>query len=384
MENKIQVFENSEFGSVRTIEEDGKVLFCGFDVAKALGYSNPRDALSRHCKDVVKRDALDSTGRVQAMSFIPESDLYRLAFGSKLSSAGRVQNWLTDEILSATKSQQKPHEIVSNSGIQTFKNAEFGEMRMLEENGEILFCALDVASALGYSNTRNAIAMHCDDVLKRDAWVQTGVTASGAPAMRKTEMSFIPESDFYKLAFGSKLPSAKRFTNWVTKDVLPTIRKHGAYLTPATLEAALDDPDYLLQLTLRYKVERDKRKALEAKVEEDRPKLDYYNAILRCKEAVPITVIAKDYGMSACAMNKKLNELGIQYKTGGTWCLYQKYADQGYTKTDTYCYRDSVGGDHANVHTKWTQKGRLFLYDALKTAGVLPRMEQEGDKDAVA
>lgn len=69
------------------------------------------------------------------------------------------------------------------------------------------------------------------------------------------------------------------------------------------------------------------------------------------------------------------NELGIQYKTGGAWCLYQKYADQGYTRTDTYHYRDSVADDHANVHTKWTQKGRPFLYDALKTAGVLPRME---------
>lgn len=267
--------------------------------------------------------------------------------------------------------------------IQVFENNEFGSVRTIEEDGKVLFCGSDVAKALGYARPRDAIRDHCDHAVKR-RMVSTTTNQHGTTTEQEVEASFIPESDLYKLAFGSKLSSAQKFTDWVTSDVLPTIRKHGAYLTPATLEAALDDPDYLLQLTLRYKAERDKRKALEAKIEEDRPKLDYYNAILRCKEAVPITVIAKDYGMSACAMNKKLNELGIQYKTSGTWCLYQKYADQGYTRTDTYHYRDSVGDDHANVHTKWTQKGRLFLYNALKSAGVLPRMEQEGDKDAVA
>ena len=251
------------------------------------------------------------------------------------------------------------------NNIQVFENSEFGSVRTIEEDGKVLFCGSDVAKALGYSNPRKALSDHCKGVTKRYAPTSGG----------EQEMSFIPEGDVYRLITSSKLPSAEKFEKWVFDEVLPTVRKHGAYMTPDTLEAAILNPDSLLKIALRLKEETDKRKALEAKVKEDRPKLDYYNAILRCKEAVPITIIAKDYGMSACAMNKKLNELGIQYKTGGTWCLYQKYADQGYTRTDTYHYRDSVGDDHANVHTKWTQKGRLFLYDALKTAGVLPRME---------
>ena len=270
------------------------------------------------------------------------------------------------------------------NNIQIFENSEFGGVRIIEEDGKVLFCGSDVAKALGYAAPRNAISAHCRYALKRCAWVQTGVMADGSPAMRETEMSFIPEGDVYRLIASSKLPSAEKFEKWVFDDVLPSIRKHGAYLSPATLEAALDDPDYLLQLTLRYKKEREKRKALERTVSvqtqqiaEMAPKASYYDEILRCRDVITITVIAKDYGMSACAMNRKLNELGIQYKQGGIWLLYQKYANQGYTKTETHHYVDGDGQEQASVHTKWTQKGRLFLYGELKTAGILPRMEQE-------
>lgn len=96
--NEMQIFENENFGSIRTIEEDGKVLFCGNDVAKALGYSNPRDAISRHCRGVVKRDTPTDSGK-QEMSFIPESDLYRLSFSSKLPTAEAFTDWVVEEVL---------------------------------------------------------------------------------------------------------------------------------------------------------------------------------------------------------------------------------------------------------------------------------------------
>ena len=96
--NELMIFNNPEFGEIRTIEEDGKVLFCGADVAKALGYSNSRDALSRHCRGVVKRDAPTSSG-VQSMSFIPEGDIYRLAAKSELPGAERFESWIFDEVL---------------------------------------------------------------------------------------------------------------------------------------------------------------------------------------------------------------------------------------------------------------------------------------------
>lgn len=100
--NDLQIFTNPDFGEVRTIEENGAVMFCGSDVAKALGYSNPRDAISRHCRGVVKRDTPTESG-MQEMSFIPESDLYRLVFGSKLPTAERFTDWVTEEILPAIR-----------------------------------------------------------------------------------------------------------------------------------------------------------------------------------------------------------------------------------------------------------------------------------------
>ena len=109
--NNLQLFENPEFGKIRTLEEDGKVLFCGKDVAKALGYSNPRDALSRHCRGVVKRDGVSetvnqhgkATEQIVPMSFIPESDVYRLITHSKLETAQRFEAWVFEEVLPAIR-----------------------------------------------------------------------------------------------------------------------------------------------------------------------------------------------------------------------------------------------------------------------------------------
>lgn len=106
------------------------------------------------------------------------------------------------------------------SNIQVFDNPEFGAVRTLEENGTILFCATDAAKALGYATPRKAILEHCKGVLKRNA-----LTSGG-----EQEMNFIPESDLYRLIFSSKLPNAEKFTDWVTGEVLPSIRKNGGYI----------------------------------------------------------------------------------------------------------------------------------------------------------
>lgn len=108
--NELQIFNSGEFGEIRTIEIDGKPYFVGTDVAKALGYNNPRDAVSRHCKGVVKRDTPTSSG-IQSMSYINEGDLYRLIMKSKLPSAEKFESWVMDEVLPTirkTGSYQKP------------------------------------------------------------------------------------------------------------------------------------------------------------------------------------------------------------------------------------------------------------------------------------
>lgn len=169
------------------------------------------------------------------------------------------------------------------SDIQLFRNPEFGEVRILEENGEILFCGSDVAKALGYAVPRKALFDHCKGVLKRNTLTEGGVQ----------EMSFIPESDLYRLVFSSKLPTAEKFTDWVTKEILPSIRRHGAYMTPDALEKALLSPDYLLKVVTALKDETDKRKALEAEAAMNKPKVLFSEAVASSHNSILIGDLAK-------------------------------------------------------------------------------------------
>lgn len=111
-------------------------------------------------------------------------------------------------------------------------------------------------------------------------------------------------------------------------------------------------------------------------IEEMKPKARYYDIVLNSAGVMPISTIAKDYGKSAIWLNKWLHEQGIQYKQGKVWLLYQKYADMGYVKSKTYTVSDENGNPNAKLHTCWTMKGRLFIYEILKEHGILPLMEQ--------
>lgn len=195
------------------------------------------------------------------------------------------------------------------------------------------------------------------------------------------EMTVINESGLYSLIFGSKLPTARRFKRWVTSEVLPTIRRHGVY----AVDEVLANPDTLIEALLQLKAEREINQALKETVAvqnqqivEMKPKASYYDVVLNCKDLVAISVIAKDYGWSANRMNQYLHQKGVQYKQGNKiWLLYQKYAEMGYTNTKTHSYPGNYGTMHTAVHTYWTQQGRLFIYELLKSDGILPTMEQE-------
>jgi len=261
-----------------------------------------------------------------------------------------------------------------NTDIMIFSNADFGEIRTLTMNGEPWFVGKDVATLLGYNNTRDALSKRVD---AEDNGVANCDSLGGTQ-----KMTIINESGLYSLIIGSKLPSAKRFKRWVTSEVLPAIRKHGMY----AVDDLIANPDLAIQAFTALKEEREKRKALEAQtaaqakqIEEMQPKATYYDIVLNCKELVSVNTIAKDYGKSAIWLNKWLHDHKIQYKQGKVWILYQKYAKKGYAKSRTRTFSDSDGGNHARVHTYWTQKGRLFIYDLLKEHGILPLIEQEGD-----
>jgi prophage antirepressor-like protein len=256
--------------------------------------------------------------------------------------------------------------------VKIFNHKEFGELNILIINGKEYFPASRCAAILGYTNTRDAISRHCRGVVKHDIIDNLG---------RTQVMNFIPEGDLYRLIIRSNLPKAEQFERWVFDEVLPSIRKYGFYATDALIDDILNNPDLGIKLFTEYKQAKEKARQLELEtakqkqiIGELRPKASYYDLIVQNKSLVPITKIAKDYGMSGRAMNKLLHELGVQYKMGNTWLLYQDYADQGYTQSKTH----TIDAERSVMHTYWTQKGRLFLYDLLKNKrGLLPVIERK-------
>lgn len=176
--------------------------------------------------------------------------------------------------------------------IQIFKSPEFGQVRTVEVSGTPYFVGKDVAEALGYSNVRDAIAKHVDD---EDKGVAKCDTLGG-----KQNLTVINESGVYALVFGSKLPNAKKFKHWVTSEILPTIRKHGAYMTAQTLEQALTSPDFLIKLATQLKTEQEKNKELESTVkkqgelmERARPLVCFANSVKTANTSILIGELAK-------------------------------------------------------------------------------------------
>lgn len=259
--------------------------------------------------------------------------------------------------------------------LEIFNNPEFGPIRAVEIDGEGWLVGKDVAEALGYSNVRDALRKHVDAEDK-------GVAECDTPGGTQN-MTVINESGVYSLAFGSKLPSAKKFKHWVTSEVLPSIRKHGAYMTEEALEKALLNPDGLIKILTALKNEQARTKALREEaakqkqlIGELKTKADYTDKILASKGTVPITAIAKDYGMSGRAMNKVLADLKIIYQMAGQWLLYSRYQAKGYTHSKSFAFNHADGRPDVKMTTEWTQKGRLFLYQKLKKHGILPMIEQ--------
>lgn len=259
-----------------------------------------------------------------------------------------------------------------NNELKIFENPAFGSIRTTEDNGKVLFCGADVAKALGYQNTKDALARHCreDGVAFHDLIDSMG---------REQQAKFIDEGNLYRLITHSKLPEAEKFESWVFDDVLPSIRKHGMYAT----EELIANPDIAIAAFMALKEERERTQKLtetvavqEQQISELQPKASYYDVVLNCKDLVSVSEIAKDYGKSAKWLNEKLHELKVQFKQGKKiWLLYQKYAEKGYTSTKTQTFNGSDGKVHSKVHTYWTQKGRLFIYDLLKDQGILPEIE---------
>ena len=241
---------------------------------------------------------------------------------------------------------------------QIFKSKEFGQIRTCMVDGETYFVGKDVASALGYKNAPKAMADHVDD---EDKGITKCYTLGG-----NQEMTVINESGLYSLILSSKLESAKRFKRWVTSEVLPAIRKNGRY--------ELEQQNS--QLCKQNRLLESRNTLLEEITAQQKPLTDYARTILSSTQTVTVTQIAQDYGYGPVRFNELLFKLHIQHKVGGQWILYIPYLNKGYGQSFSSYYLKSDGEVQVKLHTRWTQSGRLFLYEELKRAGILPLIEK--------
>ena len=249
--------------------------------------------------------------------------------------------------------------------LNKFENNLF-ELVVDAENGEPLFDVETVAKSLGFTEIKNE--------KEYVRWRTINGYLKKYVSQEVAKGDFISESLVYKLAFKANNALAEKFQDWLAEEVLPAIRKHGGYLTPEKIEEALLNPDTLIQLATNLKKERTQRLIAEQRVNELQPKADYYDSILRNKSLMTISVIAKNYGMSASKMNNLLHELGVQFSQSKTWLLYSKHQDKGFTHTEMIPVQ---GSDNLKPSTKWTQKGHIFIYQLLKANDILPLIERK-------
>lgn len=240
------------------------------------------------------------------------------------------------------------------------------EVRTVELNGEPWFVLKDVCAVLGISNHKmTAQRLDADEVSLTDLTDSMG---------RQQETTVINESGLYNVILRSDKPEAKPFRKWVTSEVLPSIRKHGAYMTPQKIEEALLNPDTIISLAQQLKEERVKTAKLA-------PAAEYAQNFLLASGGRLVSSIAKDYGMSAQRFNQILNALDIQYRKGGQWMLYQKYTGKGYTETRVNLIPHNDGRTHQHPETLWTARGCAFLSKQLAKAGIFPTKQSEAEKE---
>lgn len=229
-------------------------------------------------------------------------------------------------------------------------------VRTLVIDGQPYFVGKDVATILGYKRTADALKAHVDDEDK--------LTRQFTDSGQNREMKVINESGLYSLILSSKLPSAKKFKRWVTSEVLPAIRKTGAYQAK---------PKDNYQIPATYGEALQLAATLQTKIEHDAPSLKYFHDQMRNPGLMTTTEIAKDYGWSARKLNKYLESKGVIYRQGNKWVIYQKYADKGYSQYEPFPYDNNKG---VKNNLKWTQRGKKFIYDLLAEDGIRPVLEQ--------
>jgi len=259
--------------------------------------------------------------------------------------------------------------------LTVFENEKFGKVRAVTENEKPYFNLNDVCEILGLKNPRQVKSR-----LNPKGVILVDTLTSGG----KQQMNFINESNLYKCIFQSDKPEAEAITEWVTGEVLPTIRKTGMYMTDNVWDTITNNPEKLGEVLINYGKVKKEKELLEEEnqiqkqlIAEYKPIKEYVDTILSSEDTMTTTQIAADYGFSAYELNKTLNEQRVVRKVGGQWILYIEHMNKGYTKSETMTVKKKDGTDKVVANTKWTQKGRLFIHNLLENLGIKANMDRE-------
>lgn len=244
------------------------------------------------------------------------------------------------------------------NNLQIFENEQFGQVRVFTLNGKEYFVGSDIAKSLGYAIPSKAINTHCKGVSKMEVPTNGG----------KQEMLIITEGDVYRLITHSKLSSAEKFESWVFDEVLPSIRKHGAYMTDDTLEKALTSPDFLIRLATELKAEKEQRQALEEEKKLNAPKVIFADAVSTSKTSILVGELAKLMKQNGIDTGEKrlfkwLRDNGYLVKRKGTDYNMptQKSAQLGVIETKERTINNPDGSIRITKTPKVTGKGQQYF-----------------------
>ena len=231
--------------------------------------------------------------------------------------------------------------------IEIFSNPEFGSIRMIEQDGKILFCGTDIAAALGYTNPRNAVRDHT-----------RGGTKCSTPTVSGNQiMTFIPEGDVYRLIVHSKLPSAERFERWVFDEVLPTIRKHGAYIAPEKLWEVATSPEALMKLCSDMLAERRENEELREENAALSGKAVFYDLFIDLRHSTNLRTTAKELAVPERRFIRFLLDRKFVYRApSGNVLPYAKPSNEG-----LFCVKDFCNHGHTGSYTLVTPEGKLYF-----------------------
>lgn len=253
------------------------------------------------------------------------------------------------------------------NSVQIFQNNQFGQIRVAtNESGEPMFCLTDLCKALSLTNP-TMVKGRLDDDLSQTYPIPDSFG-------REQLATFVTEAGMYSVILRSDSPIARPMQKWVTSEVLPSIRKHGAYLSQQKIEEILTNPDTIIKLATELKTERaeKERLLLQSEIQSEQlklsaPKVEFYDRAMSSEGLISINKIALDLGMSAIKLNRILQEKRVQYREGETYLLYSKYRDCGYATLRPHPYIDSLGRQQTRQHLYWTERGREFIVNLLKS-----------------